>query len=204
MVGRKGRLFQKKMMRFLEVDEDLKQDAALEDQWDGLIAAQMSREGLSVEEEHAAEGSRSSTTSFSWSVQLSRLWWEWQLEKTWQDWVARGEALNRFVEEQREAAIESPSSSRGQITTTQRGKKPMEQRYGDRPNVGISSITPFPHVEAINARLRRVNVAAPTKEADPFTGPRWNALVQSEKMRMLKEITRESLYSDQHTKHRSY
>ena len=93
MIGRKGRLFQKKIQKLVEVDEDLKQDAALEDQWEGLVAAQMSREGLSVEEHHAESSPRSPTSTYSWSVQLSKIWWEWQLEKMWQDWIARGVCL---------------------------------------------------------------------------------------------------------------
>lgn len=187
MVGRRGRLFREKMSRLVEIDEGSKLDAALEDQWDGLMAAQMRREGLSVGDEDAAAGSRPSTASFSWSIQLSRLWWEWQLEKTWRDWVARGEALNRFVEEQKGAAPGKSSSSHD--SSTRKVVKPIKEDSEDRPNVGVYPTASFPLLAAIDAQLGGAGTG-PTKEVDPFTGPKWNALVQSERARLLRYLAR--------------
>ncbi|GAB0132267.1 hypothetical protein EsDP_00000708 [Epichloe bromicola] len=187
MVGRRGRLFREKMSRLVEMDEGPRLDAALEDQWDGLMAAQMRREGLPVGDEDAAAGSTPSTASFSWSAQLSRLWWEWQLEKTWRDWVARGEALNRFVEEQRGAVPGKSSSSRGR--STRKVVKPIKEDSEDRPNVGVHPAASFPLLVAIDAQLGGAG-AGPTKEVDPFTGPKWNALVQSERARLLRYLAR--------------
>ncbi|KAG6015051.1 hypothetical protein E4U43_005820 [Claviceps pusilla] len=194
MIGRKGMVFQKKIIKCVEVDEDLKQEAALEDQWEGLVAAQMSKEGLSVEEYHAANDSHWPSSSYSWSVQLSKLWWEWQLEKMWQDWVARGEALNRIVEQQKSrtqgrgsassTVVSSSLSARGNPPAVQGSKTAPERNSTGRPNVSVFSAAPFPFTEAIDAELRHLKILPPKREVDPFIGPRWNALVRSQTPRL--------------------
>ncbi|KAG5952788.1 hypothetical protein E4U53_008072 [Claviceps sorghi] len=192
MIGRKGVQFQSKILKYIEADGDLKQDAALEDMWEDLVAAQMRREGLFAEELRAADGSHSPTSTYSWSVQLSKLWWEWQLEKTWRDWLARGEALNRVVEQQRgqgrvrNLASPGTASPHGgdNPTAAQGGKTAMARNSPARPNVTVFSSSPFPLTEAIDAQLPRLKTLLPKAEVDPFTGPRWNALVQSQTLRL--------------------
>ncbi|KAG5922917.1 hypothetical protein E4U42_005156 [Claviceps africana] len=186
MVGRKGVLYWKKMTKFKDADEDLKQDAALEDEWDALMAAQMWREGLSVED------SDSPTSTYSWSAQLSKLWWEWQLEKIWQDWLARGVALNRIVEEQRgqdrvrNLASSAKARPRGgnNSTAVQTGKTATERNSSVRPKVSVFSGSALPHIEAIDAQLGHLKIVLPKAEVDPFTGRRWNALVESSTQRI--------------------
>ncbi|KAK2590787.1 hypothetical protein QQS21_011524 [Conoideocrella luteorostrata] len=189
MIGRKGRLFQKKIMKVVEVDEELATAAALEDQWDDLIAAQMRREGISTKENDAIARERPSPNSFSWSVQLTRLWWEWQIERSWQDWVARGEALNRFVGERKgldkEARTGLATSPGGGSTNS---KRPL-WNHSEPPNVGVHPTAPFPLLAAIKAQIG--NSQAPSgKVIDPFLEVRWNALVEAEKGRLLRWIAR--------------
>lgn len=187
MIGRKGDVFQKKILKCVEIDEDLKQEAALEDQWERLVAAQMSREGLPVEECHAANGSHWPCSSYSWSVQLSKLWWEWQLEKVWQDWLARGDALNRIVEQQKSrasTAVSSSLSARDNPPAVQGDKTAPERNSTGRLNVSVFSAASFPLTEAMDAQLRHLKILLPKREVDPFIGPRWNALVRSQTPRL--------------------
>lgn len=184
MVGRRGRLFQKKILRVVQIDEEIKPEAMLEDQWDNLVAAQMRTEGVAMDKDDSPPGSRPLTNSFGWSVQLSRLWWEWQIEKTWQDWIARAEALHQFVEEQ------SPVRKGLTRDKTEKSRRnPTEERSQDHPNVGVHPSPPFPLLAAIRAQLGDAKIAS--NETDPFTGPRWTALVRSERARLLRWLARE-------------
>ncbi|KAG6004515.1 hypothetical protein E4U21_001013 [Claviceps maximensis] len=194
MIGRKGRLFQKKIQRFVEVDDEMKQDAALEDQWENLVAAQMTRESPFFNKHHAAHAydERYPTRTYSWGVQLSKLWWEWQLEKMWQDWIARGQALNRFVDEQRDrdqvrkSASSRASSLHGSVNppAMKSGRTTTERTSTLRPNVSLYAAAPFPLSAAIDAQLREAKILPPKTEVDPFLGPRWNALVRSQTPRL--------------------
>ena len=170
LVGRKGRIFTSKILRLVEIDEELTHEAILEDEWEALVAAQMTKEGRTPE---------GGGGSHRWSVQLSRLWWEWQIERTWQDWVARGEALNELVEKERALSMQERGEARqGHIRT--------EVRF--RPNVAVHPAPPLPLTAAVQARLKEVV----HDTVDPFLSRTWRAVVDSETPRMMKWIGRDS------------
>ncbi|GAO13345.1 hypothetical protein UVI_02013560 [Ustilaginoidea virens] len=81
MVGRKGEIFRTKMAKMMAATEELAQDAALEDDWDDLVAEQRSREESTAKDAQAPVRPEYPST-FTWTAQLTRLWWEWQIEKT--------------------------------------------------------------------------------------------------------------------------
>lgn len=180
MVGRKGRIFTNKILKLLEVDEDLTQEAALEDQWESLVAKQMRNEGVASEIEDATrDAGKASASSYAWSVQLSRLWWEWQLEKMWMDWIARGEALNQLVQEQRGQAEQSSKTG----TINSRDEKPPRKQSRGSPNVDVNPWPTYPLSASVAARQRG---DLQSKVTDPFIEPTWNALVNAQRTRMLK------------------
>lgn len=107
MVGRKNRIFQSKIFKIAEIQDELMPDAESEDQWDRIVAQQLRKEGVPGEETLGE-----AEESYSWSLYLSRLWLEWKIEMTWQDWLARGEALQRIVDMEQELADEEAGKIR--------------------------------------------------------------------------------------------
>ncbi|KAJ6438906.1 ubiquitin-conjugating enzyme [Purpureocillium lavendulum] len=190
MVGRKDRIFQRKIYKIVEIDEDLVPAAVLEDQWDGLVAEQMRREGVRdatatlVMDASAARGG-GPKASYSWSVQLARLWWEWQVERTWQDWTARGTALNQLVEEERALAERERSGSARQSPVAP--KPPARTKDGTRPNVAEHPAPPLPLLSAIATRL---GDGGAILGKDPFVSAAWATLVDAEQPRLMKWLAR--------------
>ncbi|KAG6035141.1 hypothetical protein E4U19_004956 [Claviceps sp. Clav32 group G5] len=189
MIGQKGIFYRKTMLKWLETDEEPTWQATQEDEWENLMAAQMRQEGLSGVEVRDAEASRFLTSSYRWSVKLTKLWWEWKLEKMSRDWVARGEALNKFFEEEKHPASvpEASSSSSPSSSSSSRGGDEKVALQADKmtlgppPNVGVMPVSQFPVSEAIEAQLKRMGISPGQEpEVDPFIGPRWNALVECE------------------------
>lgn len=107
MVGRKNRIFQSKIFKIAEIQDELMPDAESEDQWDRIVAQQRRKEGLPDEETFG-----DAEESYTWSLYLSRLWLEWKIEMTWQDWLARGKALQRIVDMEQELADEEAGKIR--------------------------------------------------------------------------------------------
>ncbi|KAG6168636.1 hypothetical protein E4U47_003553 [Claviceps purpurea] len=191
MIGQKSIFYRETMIKWLETDEEPTWQATQEDEWEDLMAAQMRQEGLSGVEVRDAEASRLLTSSYRWSVKLTKLWWEWKLEKMWRDWVARGEALNKFFEEEKHPAsvpeASSSSSSSPSSSSSSRGGDEKAALQADKmtlgppPNVGVMPVSQFPFSEAIEAQLKRMGISPGQEpEVDPFIGPRWNALVECE------------------------
>jgi hypothetical protein len=188
MIGRKGRIFVKKIRNLIHADEEMGWDAAHEDQWDHLVAKQMALEGVRGFDNSlpVRKHTKVSTESFAWSAQLARLWWEWQVERMWRDWIARGEALNQLVEEQR-AQNNGLKGMSSRISPsrkdTQRGVKKASSRDLDAPIVEVLDDS---HVlmASIPAAPRQQNSQAETS-TDPFTEPAWNSLVKLRNRQLL-------------------
>lgn len=187
MVGRKDRVFQRKIYKIVDIDEELVPSAALEDEWDRLVADQMRREEGRSRGEGDGGGPKA---TFSWSVQLARLWWEWRVEKTWQDWTARGTALNELVEQERALAEQEKAGSAkpGRRDAAQDRQRPTRSRDSVRPNVAEHAAPPLPLLSAITARLGRNALVEDGK--DPFVSPSWAALVEAEQPRLMKWLAR--------------
>jgi hypothetical protein len=187
MVGRKGGIFADKIRNLIEAEE-LGWDAAQEDQWDDLVARQMRLEGVRDIDDDSLQSGRDgkmSTTSFAWSVRLTRLWWEWQVENTWGDWVARGEALNQLVEEQRgDLRLGNGMQVKGLSKAKSDGKKRV-LRGQDSPNVGVYAAPSQPLTASISAAIRQQGVGQ-GETVDPFLGPAWSALVTAQSGRLSK------------------
>ncbi|KAK5996589.1 hypothetical protein PT974_01926 [Cladobotryum mycophilum] len=194
MVGRKGRIFTNRIMSIMETDEDLVPEAALEDEWDNLMVDLMEKEKREHQHEHEGRALEldDPKETFSWSVQLTRLWWEWKIETTWEDWIARGDALQELVEKEEILLAQEKG-----INTTKRNRQPVQyDKTNDpddkRPNVGQS---PFPVLPVV-AAVKAIWAAQPSsnnpedKMVDPFISETWAALVQSETSRMLRWMKR--------------
>lgn len=206
MVGRNVRTFEHRVGKILEADEDLVPEAVLEDQWDAMMSDLQVRQGQPVQEDDEDIESQ-----YTWSAQLTRLWWEFRAEQMWQDWVARGAALNDIVEAEKKLVSQKLST--------------MAIRQGDAPpplrRKGASKKDPFaavgpplkpasPPKRSQNTRNRDVKVSPGlpmrlvTKWArindqlgpaelhcnvDTFSSPSWAELMRAEKARMIKWTT---------------
>ncbi|TWU75003.1 hypothetical protein ED733_006005 [Metarhizium rileyi] len=193
MLGQRGKVFVKKIRKVISLDEGMGWDATQEDYWDELVAKQMRAEKVGCESERAVQnrGTQDAiTSSYSWSVKLSRLWWEWKIERIWGDWNARGEALNQLVEEQRRGQME-----REEGTTSE----PREDSSNDGnastheleppPNVGVFTSAHLPLMTSVSPVFAK-QIARykdqPGEPVDPFIEPVWKALVQAQTGRLLK------------------
>ncbi|KFG79273.1 hypothetical protein MANI_008377 [Metarhizium anisopliae] len=195
MIGVKGRIFISKIRKLVEIDGEPRWNAAQEDQWDELMAKQMKAERVRGESERSGVnggGQKVSESSFSWSVQLTRLWWEWQVERMWRDWTARGEALHQVVEEQktqlrRKDAVDSETLQKRSLKA---GSMPSSRNLDTPPNVDVYPARPYPLTASIPAVLAkqtgRQQMGGTGKSVDPFTEPAWNALVRAQSNRLLK------------------
>ncbi|KAM0245857.1 hypothetical protein ACHAQJ_010441 [Trichoderma viride] len=187
MIGRKTRIFNGRIENILETDESVVSEAALEDEWDRMIDELLAKES-STRTRNRENSPRSET--FSWSVQLSRLWWEWKIEKTWQDWTARGEALHELVEQERCLAEQEQGGTRSD--QAEKNSRPTTSQqdaleFDDAPpNVVVSDISPLPLLEAVRNNLPQgAELAQDEDTHDPFQSPAWAALVKAEHGRML-------------------
>ncbi|KAJ3483855.1 hypothetical protein NLG97_g7204 [Lecanicillium saksenae] len=108
MIGRKNKTFQETISKITDLRDELIPEAELEDQWDRLVSQQLRRESLPQE-----QSSGDLTEHYTWSLYLSRLWLEWKTELVMQDWIARGEALQRIVDQERELADVETCKKRG-------------------------------------------------------------------------------------------
>ncbi|KZZ96841.1 hypothetical protein AAL_04070 [Moelleriella libera RCEF 2490] len=166
MIGRKGKIFKKKITNLVNID-DGPADAALEDQWDRLMTAQMNRETISAKK--TVDGKL--TETFTWSTQLARLWWELKIDLTWQDWLARGEALHQYLQDQKTLDEKANTRVGEAVETVRLASK-----------VAVANLESTSHAKAVRSLLKPGNVE------DPFVGPAWITLVQSQERRLLDEV----------------
>ncbi|EHK26914.1 uncharacterized protein TRIVIDRAFT_175684 [Trichoderma virens Gv29-8] len=198
MIGRKNRIFESRILNILDVDERVVPEAALEDDWDRmmdeLLAEERSKGGRKQQDTNQSVGAEgnSKMETYSWSVQLSRLWWELKIEKTWEDWIARGEALHHLVEQERTLAEQEQGGRSDAARRSNRRAAASSRRnaldYDDSPpNVGVSPVPSLPLLEAIRSSVPRdEELAEGEASQDPFLSPAWAALVKSQEGRMLK------------------
>ncbi|KAL7936367.1 hypothetical protein V8C35DRAFT_295323 [Trichoderma chlorosporum] len=195
MIGRKNRIFESRILNILDVDDWVVPEAAWEDDWDRmmdeLLAEEDSKGGREQETTNRPAGEDvSKMETYSWSVQLSRLWWELKIEKTWEDWIARGDALHHLVEQERSLAEQERDGSDDATRRPRRRPAPRRNAldYDDAPpNVGVSTISALPLLEAIRSNQPLdEEVTEGEGFQDPFLSPSWAALVKSQEGRMLK------------------
>lgn len=189
MVGRKGRIFQHKIYKIVEVDEELSPDAVLEDEWDRLMVNLLRKEKREPEAHTSLESPK---TTYSWTVQLCRLWWEYKVEKTWQDWVVRGTTLHNLVEEEKGlaeqekgTAAKNKSSTRGSNSRHSTNQTQLRSS-SPRSNIIQHPLPPLPLVSVVTAALAKRPRESHATTNDPFVSQAWAALVTSEQGRMLK------------------
>ncbi|KAL7941211.1 hypothetical protein V8C42DRAFT_335646 [Trichoderma barbatum] len=197
MIGRKNRIFESRIMNILDIDERIVPEALLEDDWDRmmdkLLAEESSKTGRKLQRSDRPAGEDAYTSrmeTFSWSVQLSRLWWELKIEQTWEDWIARGEALHNLVEQERTLAENERGRSSGAAKTDSRSAATARRNaldYDDAPpNVGVSGMPSLPLLEATRSMPQNEELARDEQTQDPFLSPSWAMLVKSQEGRMLK------------------
>ncbi|KAH0489630.1 hypothetical protein TgHK011_010050 [Trichoderma gracile] len=195
MIGRKGRIFSNRIELIMDLDERVTSEAALEDEWDRMMDDLLAKEGVQGAKRNKqasyswdAENNAKMET-FGWSVQLSRLWWEWKVEKTWEDWIARGNALQELVEQERSLAEREEGRSNAATGRDRRTPRRNPLDPDDSPpNVGLSTVQRLPLMDiSRDIELLPDSQKVQDGEAhDPFLSPSWNALVKAQENRMLK------------------
>lgn len=211
MIGRKGKIFSNRIINIKDIDERVVPEALLEDEWDRMMDRLLlleKEDGSSSSSTRKPQRERESSTgeessgvhpkmeTYSWSVQLSRLWWEWKVEQTWEDWIARGDALHELVEQERALAEResssskkrsSSSSSRRTTTTPRRSALDIDD---SPPNVGVSAAPPLAVLAAARSDVPPSWDVTKDKEEDanddPFLSPEWATLVKAQQARMLR------------------
>lgn len=118
-IGRKTKVYIKKIGRILEIEEEIAPDAASEDEWDRIVRKQMLSEGLDPPE--PAEGPQD---TYKYSALLSRVWLEKKVDAIHKDWNARGRALGKIAEEERALAEKEKGSPRVPRTPKDRSDEP--------------------------------------------------------------------------------
>ncbi|KAL6887283.1 hypothetical protein HDV57DRAFT_488471 [Trichoderma longibrachiatum] len=194
MIGRKGRIFSNRIENIMDLDERVTSEAALEDEWDRMMDDLLAKESgqggkrrRTVPYSWDAEDDAKMET-FGWSVQLSRLWWEWKVEKTWEDWIARGDALQELVEQER--ALAEREEGQSNAASGRRNRTPRRNPLDpddSPPNVGVSTVQAMPLLDI----ARDIELPSDSKQVqdggayDPFLSPSWSALVKAQERRML-------------------
>lgn len=190
MIGVKSKRFENKVQSIVAVDEWMAADAALEDAWDALVEQQQ-RDEARQPKTPVADPRPEET--YTWSVQLSRVWWEWQAEKTWQDWLARGKALQGIVDagkplKQRQAKVaERPASS---LEEKLRSGRRSDNRQTRAPSASLS----HPKGQVLEAdvafkpatTLPLALLVQQPKRDDPFCTKAWADVIDYHRSRLFK------------------
>lgn len=121
-IGRKNKVYVKKIGQILEIEEELAPNAASEDEWDRIVRKQMLSEGLNPPE--PAEGPQD---TYKWNALLSRVWLEKQVDDIHKDWNARGRALGKIAEEERALAKKEKGAPGASRTPKGRSDRPQRQ-----------------------------------------------------------------------------
>lgn len=186
MVGLKDLFFKNKVLKIVEINEDLIPEALLEDEWDALVVDQIDRElgpsaaALHDDDEHGNEATH------VWPMLQARLWVEFQMEKTWQDWVARGTALHQLVEEERalaERESAAPKGTRQQPRANDRASRHGASSGHIQPNVGEWPFAPLVYLESLKHAPMKTHAGADDGK-DPFLSPTWVTLVEAQDPRL--------------------
>lgn len=192
MVGRKERLFSDRIATVTDVDEYLVPEAALEDEWDNMVRKLQQQQNQPTE-----PIDRDLDSTYSWTAQLSRLWYQWRVEQTWQDWLARGEALHDLIEAERAIILQKQANTRQDqkppmpitkqdpfqtIEKGRRGSRPVREQLPKRKrNVRVVEAEKLPIM--FKAGEYQANN---TDQKDPFAAAAWNAIVKGERARLAK------------------
>ncbi|KAF7560291.1 hypothetical protein G7046_g3839 [Stylonectria norvegica] len=206
-IGRKTMIYRKKIYRIVDLEDEIMPSAMLEDNWDSLMRTQMRAEGLDNPE--PADGDHA---TYCWSLQLGRLYLERGVESIWKDWVARGNALQQIVNQERAMADQengsaatpitaSAMSHRGRDSDTVRSAAAKEKMPWDAVPILPTVVDPFLSSEWA-AAVRRVENRKPENRPDAARKPeersykkfegarsRGNTTTPSSKERMSAKIT---------------
>lgn len=168
MIGFKVGWYNRNMDKLVQIDEQESKDALIEDRWEELIERQMLDEGVDT-----AEFSKDLKETYSWSVQLSRLWWEWKIDNIWQDWVARGEALQRIVDNEQELADKEQGKEKWAVPA----------RSKTEANVVVHKVQTMPPPINSSPNWPPAQRVAYT---DPYLSDDWQTVISSAFGRMMK------------------
>jgi len=194
MVRRNRNLYVKRIEGILWAEDQLAQQALLEDQWDERVYREMVAAGL-------AEPGKSHVPqeeTFVWNALKSKLWYEWRLENMWEHWTARGEALQKLADEERVLAAKEKGESdyMGPLVDTMGPREEPQidepRRQTTRPILQRDKVStprrfvPMPALaEARSAERKLVKKGVDIGlRPDPFSSPVWAQCVENSEERL--------------------
>ncbi|KAF4976912.1 hypothetical protein FZEAL_6488 [Fusarium zealandicum] len=128
-IGLKTKLFREDIWAVMDIEEYDLTIADQEDRWEQLVNKQLKAEGLQdqvARDEYLG--------SYRWSMNLAKKWYEIQLDKRWDDWVARGKALSRLTEQERELMKkekQNPAEAMDETEAMAKKKETLDKVLGD-------------------------------------------------------------------------
>lgn len=175
MIKRRNYLYKSNILKIVDIQDVAVQESKWEDEWDQIVARQTKQEGYNRD-----EAMRDIEESYVWSVHLSRLWHEWKIEQIWSDWIARGEAFQNIVDEERKLADKEAGKTAKPDNTTPRAQQ--ESGANVKP-LKFPVLTP----SGGEAKLARVEAA------DTFASEAWADVVEHRRP-ALRSWASEALY----------
>ena len=192
-IGRKLGAYRKAVNTITTLEEHGVEDAILEDQWEKLVAIQMRKEGIS--KGNGSSSPEEALNSFGGGVLVNRLWWEFRIARIWQDWMARGDALHRLVQEQRDLA----ATEKGEPAQLMQETLEPKLLEGQPLSIGVQRERTF----LFGNQRSHTSTTGKTSSAGDhsFDSTYWVAMVQSQGPRLLRRysaLQREWLLKRQH------
>jgi hypothetical protein len=178
MLALRQRVYLKHMDAMKAVEDVEGPSAALEDQWEKLVEEQIRAEKGVVQLE--TRDPSDLTTKYLWSALLGKTWHQYNLERIWEDWCAKGDAMHRLVEAERDLAARDNGLPRPQ-PQPQGDTGASEHSYTKR-HMNVAAV-PYmlPHIQAARGALTKATdpeSLAKADKVDPFTSPTWHAVVR--------------------------
>ncbi|PHH59716.1 hypothetical protein CDD81_2634 [Ophiocordyceps australis] len=214
-IFRRNMLWNRRVDRILAIAEIDFPQADCEDAWDALVAAQMHKQvPASPPFVHDAniQVSPEPTTTYCWSVQLSRLWLEYKMDLMWEDWVARGDALAQYLDQhydqkyqEKQHQSSSPDTEHPNMSPQGIPSAPIPhqrqntssggQHFAPSSSIIISPELPIPSLPSYKKLIRSASPAH-VDPKDPFISPQWAHLTQIKKAEMLSFISHSQHYTN--------
>ena len=192
MVRRNRELWMSRIRNIISVEEELTPQYLIEDKWDELMDREMVRAGLIKENRSRVPDEE----TFVWSAMQSKLWYEWRVENMWQHWTARGDAMQKLVQEERALVAKEKGGQGADDLTTLAGndfqkpetRTPTHQSRKEDLKANLmpvkQAMPALGSAMLIKEELAKEGIPLEGVSADPFVSPVWPRLLHKSERRM--------------------
>ncbi|PHH82072.1 hypothetical protein CDD82_7067 [Ophiocordyceps australis] len=203
-IFRRNALWNKRVARILDIAQVDFPQADCEDAWDALVAAQMHKQlpaSSPFVHDVNVQVCSEPTTTYCWSVQLSRFWLEYKMDLMWEDWVARGDALAQYLDQHYDKKYQQEQQQSASRHTMRQNRplqgKPLAPVVRQRQNsvsrgqhlarpssIIISPEVPIPALHG-HTKGTRAGFSLNVDPKDPYICPSWAHLIHVKKGELL-------------------